>query len=81
MSRPKLEVNEVWILQEVMPYEGTEILGVFFDPEVAKKDRKGTWRKMTDTADGSTFWSTKTERHSARYEPWLVLDQHPVRTK
>lgn len=78
MARPKLQVNEVWILQEVMPYEGNEILGVFFDPKVAMDGRgdKGRWQKVTD--DGETWWST---RHGDSYESFYLLTQHTVRTK
>lgn len=43
-KRPKLEVNTVYILEEVIPFDGTTIQGVYVDLEVAKARRPGVWR-------------------------------------
>lgn len=83
MSRPKLEVNEVFILSECLPYEGDSIIGVFISPEAAMDARpngKGRWKKVTH--DGETYWTTGhlpgEEMHK---DPWFIVGGYPVRTK
>lgn len=74
MSRkPPLAVKTVWILEEVTPYEGSEILGVFVDLALAKKDRPGTWSL---TPDGES-WYTRPSRSDM--EPFYLLTKHSVR--
>lgn len=72
MARPKLEVNHVWILEEVVPYEGSEIIGVAIDPEVLKADRTGWWQ----TPEGD--WSTAPKVD--RFETFFLLTKHQIRT-
>lgn len=85
MSRPKLEVNEVWILEEVMPYDGSEILGVFVDPEIAMKGRddKGRWEKVHDRRTGQFLhWSTQPASDSfGASREFYLLTSYPVRSK
>lgn len=81
MARPKLEVNEVWILQEVMPWEGNTILGVFFDPEVAKSGResRGKWRRERDPHEGDDYWTTRNPKDDLA--SFYLITRHPIRTK
>ena len=79
MSRPKVKIDGntvVWILEHVMPYDGSYTLGVFLDPEVAKKGRtdKGKWEL---NSEGN--WSTRTSRDE--YLEFYLLTKHPVRVK
>jgi hypothetical protein len=76
MSRPRLEVNEVWILEEVLPYEGNIMLGAFFDPEVAKGERKGRWRQ-----DSDGDWTTQPDQEGWPKNPFFLLTKHTIRTK
>jgi len=69
-------VNAVWILQEVTPYEGNEILGVFVDPQVAMGTREGRWFQVT--IDGDTFWRTG---NIGGFDPFYLLTEHPLRSK
>lgn len=76
MSRPKLDVNDVWILNEVMPYEGSTILGVFADVNVGKS-RRGRWYVTTD---GN--WTTRRPgTDSMSMDVFFTLTQHPVLTR
>ena len=77
MTRPKLQVNDVWILQEVIPYDGSSIEGVFFDVEVAKRGR-GKWTYVQNEGEEG-FWTTNSKADS--YEMFFLLTKHPVRTK
>lgn len=72
MPRPKLKVEEVWILQSVIPYDGSEIIGVFFDLDVAKRDRK--WHQ-----EPSGDWSTTSP--DGNYGQFFLLSKHTIRTK
>lgn len=73
MARPKLNVTHVWILEEVIPYDGSITVGVFVDVELAKEGRKG-W-KLLDDGD----WSTAPDKPG--YESFFVLTKHQIRTK
>lgn len=73
MTRPKLEVNAVWILQEVTPYDGSSIEGVFFDLDVAKGGRKG-WREVTNGD-----WTTANPHDS--FATFYLVTKHSIRTK
>lgn len=74
MSRPKLNINHVWVLEEILPYEGSEILGIFVNPEVAKEGRKGWWQ--TPEGDFSTA-----PRGRTSYEPFFAVTKYQIRTK
>jgi len=74
--KPRLAVESVWILEEVLPYEGNEILGVFIDPMKAQKDRRGRWSRKVDPESGE-FWTTRTD--STGMNPFYLLTKHPVR--
>lgn len=74
MSRPKLNVNHVWVLEEIIPYDGSEIIGVFVDPEVAKAGRKGWWQ----TPDGDFSTSP---RNNSSFEAFFALTKYQIRTK
>lgn len=79
--RRRLEVNHVWILEQVTPYEGSETLGVFIDDDVARSTRKDqAWHKVHDReTDQFTHWSTAPEPMGMG--SFLILTQYPVRTK
>ena len=76
MSRPKLEVNEVWILEEVTPFEGSEVLGVFATATLAQQHDPTVkrWYQSTDNRDHFTSRSG----YKGGYEPFLVINKHPV---
>lgn len=78
MARQKLAVPEVFILQEVLPYEGSEIIDVFTTPEAAMDMRPGRWKKVTN--DEGTYWTTRRES-SGRMDPWFVINSYTVRSK
>lgn len=73
MPKPKLEVNEVWILEEVLPYEGSWVQGVFADVEVAKAGHKG-WRQLPDGD-----WTTAPIKESTK--EFFTATKHAIRRK
>ena len=66
-----------FILEDVFPYEGSEILGVFTTPEAAMLTRPGLWTSVTNE-HGVTYWTT---RASDRFEPHLLVTQHEIKEK
>jgi len=74
----KLAVEEVFILQEIFPYDGSEIIDVFTTPEAAMDQRPGRWTKVTN--DEATYWTTEREGDRPP-SPYLLVNSYPVRTK
>lgn len=78
--RQKLEVNEVWILQEVIPYEGSSIISVFADVATAKASRPSVKRWYEDSTGG--FLSKQpTTRSYEEFFVFFVITKHMIRTK
>ena len=79
MTRPKLEVNEVWILQEIFPYEGSTILDVFYDIEVAKKARPDVkhWHPVPLAPDSLS----SVPNIGQSFEAFYYISKHTIRTK
>lgn len=77
MSRPKLEVTEVWILEEVLPYEGSEIVNVYFDVEAAKNDpqvpARARWRKREDAG-----WTTRPTHPQNVMTEFFAITKYPI---
>jgi hypothetical protein len=78
-KKVRLEVNDVWILEEVLPYEGSTILGVFYDPEVAKDARPDVKRWYTPATDQTSLCSVA--EPMSTYEAFYYISKHSVRTK
>lgn len=80
MSRPRVKLDnaQVWVLEEVVPYEGSTILGIFLDIEVAKADRPGRWTHVQ--SDGEDVWTT--HRDGGRMtDNFFLITPYVVRTK
>lgn len=74
MGKPKLAVSEVFVLQEVFPWEGTDIIGVFASLEAAKEARPGQWRQRPQGD-----WTTS--RSEDELSPSYFIAKYPVRSK
>jgi hypothetical protein len=72
MSRPKLTVTEVFIVSDVIPYEGSDVIAVHATLEGAKKDREGPW---TETTAG--VWSNHGRRDD--YKGFLIIERQEIR--
>lgn len=47
------------MLQEILPYEGDEILGIYASPDLAKAQKPGLhFIEKEDADDGDAFWTT-----------------------
>lgn len=76
MSRPKLSVTHVYILQFVIPYEGSEIMKVCATLETAQNGRK--WYKERG-ATGEVTWSTDPPGTDS-YEGFYLITKHQVQS-
>lgn len=75
MARPKLQVNHVWVLTRIVPYDGSETIGVFSDDAAPRQDRRGggMWVKHSDGT-----WSTL--RATDSFQPFHHLEKFQIRT-
>jgi len=78
MPRPKLAVEEVFVLTHVFPYEGSEVEQVFVDADVAKASRPEVKRWYLQE-DGSSWASANLQRSD--YSDFWHIEKFPVRSK
>lgn len=78
-KRAKPTAQVVYLLEEVLPYEGSETIGIFASPELAMKDRRGTWTEVRN--DGERYWTNQPLdwRLNRPLEPYLHLTEWNVR--
>jgi hypothetical protein len=77
MARPKINVTAVWVLQKVLPYDGSEILNVYLDPDevMAEHTQYGAW-KYDEKND---MWFTNNDASSeGSWDHYLLLTRHPI---
>lgn len=69
--------EEVWILEEVCPHDGSTLIGVFADDESAKSARAGErWWALPGGAEGLGGWTTAPTPEYTK--PYLILNCYPV---
>ena len=78
MTKPKVNVTQVWILQKVIPYDGSEILNVYLDPDEVMAAHTGLGAWKYDEKEG--FWFTNNDASGPPDSPdhYLLLTRHPI---
>lgn len=75
-GKPKINVTQVWILQKDVPYDGSEILNVYLDPEEAKKAHTGLGSWHYDEKEDNYYTSgfSPEDKHGN----YFLLTRHPI---
>lgn len=71
-KKPVLAVNEVWVLQLVTPYDGSEIINVVLDVDEVQREHttRGPWQY--DVANDYYYTD------SPGPDPYFLLTRHPI---
>lgn len=73
-ARLEAQIAEVWVLEECLPYDGSEILGVYFDPLKAKAalNPNLSWVPTGDNKGWMTYDEDKPSN------PYFLIYPHPL---
>jgi len=76
IAEERAKRQAAFILEDVFPYDGTEILGVFTTPEAAMLTRPGLWTSVTN--EHGTHWTTQKNDDA---QPYRVVTRYEIREK
>lgn len=79
MTRPKLTVDKVFILEEIVPYEGSEIIGVFTTPDAAMISQAPRDKWTVITRLGKTGYTTRPD--VSDFSEYYLVTEHSVRAR
>lgn len=81
MARQKLTVEKVYIVEEVVGYDSSEILAVCATLERAQAVRAPKrWYeyKTNSSGGGETYWLSMSREQRVQAMEWLIITEHEV---